>query len=77
MPDFLRPIRYFSDGYTYCITQGIGGPTGDWFTVRIQMGKSSMHRVISPALPMRETQVEAQADLDVWAHKKRYKAIED
>jgi len=71
------PKRYSADGYTYCITQGIGGPTGDWFTVRIKMGKTSMHRVISPALPMRKTQKEAQVDLDVWAHRKGLKAVDD
>lgn len=43
MPDFLRPIKYFSDGYTYFVSRGIGSrDTSPWFTVRVQAATQSM-----------------------------------
>jgi len=75
MPDFLRPIKYFSDGYTYFVSQGIGN--SGWFTVRQQAGKTGMHRVCSPALKIRAKRDDAQSDLNSYAAKHNMSEVKE
>ena len=67
--------KYFGDGYTYFVSQGLGLPDGPWFTVRVATGKTAMHRVCSPKLPHRGTKQAAQADLDAYAKKHKLTVI--
>lgn len=70
-------VRYVDDaGAEYCTSTGIGSG-GLWFTVKRDPGKTSVHRVKSPALPDRPTRAEAQADLDAYAKKHRLRAKAD
>ena len=55
------------------VCYGISAGT-DWMTVR-QKGRNGTHRVKAPALPIRHTPEEAQADLDRYAAEKGWEAI--
>lgn len=62
-------MKYRDDkGYTYSTHQGLGD-TG-WFVMKQKDGCEGWHRVKSPALPERDTETDAQTDLDAWAEKK-------
>ena len=58
-------MRYHYNGKVIEARQGLGKY---FFTGWRSEG--GFHRVSSPALPVRETLEEAQADLDAWAKKK-------
>lgn len=77
MPDFLRPIKYFSDGYTYFVSQGLGIPDGPWLTVCVMSGKTAMYRVCSPMLKIRTKRDDAQSDLNSYAVKHNMTEIEE
>lgn len=77
MPDFLKPIKYFSDGYTYFVSQGIGGNRDPWFTVRQQEGKAGTHRVCSPNLRLRSKRDDAQTDLNRYAEKHKMTQVKE
>ncbi len=67
-------MKYKDDkGYTYSARHGLGD--AGWFVMKSKNGVG-WHRVKSPALPERENESEAQADLDAWAEKKGLKAAE-
>lgn len=66
----LQPTTYTDmQSNNYFTSQGIGGPKGDWFTVRVKPGKTAQQRVKSPALPEREKREDAEADLKAYAEK--------
>lgn len=68
-------MNYRDDkGNTYRAHRGLGD-TG-WFVMKQKDGSEGWHRVKSPACPERETEDEAQTDLDAWAEKKGLKAVE-
>lgn len=51
------------------VREGLGGDC--FITIRTNNGGASGHRVKSSALPPRKTFLEAQADLDAYAKKKK------
>ncbi len=54
----------------YLVSDGLS--SGEyWFTVKMMLGSKSRHRVVSKELPIRKEILAAQADLDVWAAKKK------
>jgi len=62
---------YDDDGGLVLVSCGISG--GDkWMTVRQKKPTSGTHRIKSPKLPVRETQKEAQQDLDAYALSKNW-----
>lgn len=63
-------------GRKYFVSQGIGGGPGrPWFTL-YENGTGSTHRLVTKALPLRDTREEAQADLDAYARKKGWKEVQ-
>lgn len=49
---------------------------GQWMAMRLAKNGRSKHRVKSPALPIRATRDEAQADLDAYAAKRGWRVLE-
>ena len=52
------------------VSQGIGGPDGEWMTVRRLFYGTPMHRICS--VPLMPTKEQAQAYLDAYAKKKKW-----
>lgn len=62
-------------GNRYFVDHGIGGPLSSWMTITHKADQDwGGHRVKSPALPLRPTREEAQADLDAYAARKGFVA---
>jgi hypothetical protein len=60
---------------TFTVGQGIGdAPDSPWFSLYSTAGKSGTHRLKSSSLPYRDTEIEAQADLNSYAYKKAWSA---
>lgn len=69
----MNTKTYTADGRIYYVGQGLGQnvPGAQWFSLwQKSDGKGGTHRLKSPSLPLRDTQEEAQADLDAYAEKK-------
>lgn len=75
-----EPTQYrHSQGWILFVSSGISDGE-DWMTVYVKPGKdgryrSGSHRLKSPALPLRGTREDAQADLDRYAEKKGFVRI--
>jgi len=67
-------LRYTNGTDIFGVDCGIGGKP--WFTYREKNGCGFGNRVKSPALPVRPTREEAQADLDAYAEKKGWREVE-
>jgi hypothetical protein len=52
------------------VSPGIASDGKTWMTVRRERNKFGVHRIVSKALPVRQSEAEAQADLDAYASKK-------
>jgi hypothetical protein len=52
------------------VSPGIASDGKTWMTVRQERHKFGTHRIVSKALPIRQSKAEAQADLDAYAGKK-------
>jgi len=61
---------YDDDGGLIFVSQGIS--KSHWMTVRQKKPTSGTHRVVSPALPLREDRYQAQEDLDAYALKRKW-----
>lgn len=70
------PNYYKEPSHPDCILMVREGLGGDYFiTIRTNNGGVTGHRISSPALPPRKTFLEAQADLDAYAAKKKFVKI--
>ena len=60
------------------VGQGIGPKDGPWMTLYLKYPyNKGNHRLKSPALPLRPTEQEAQADLDKYAKMHGFREIVD
>jgi len=66
---------YKTQNARYFVSDGISNGTS-WFTAKQFVGEKSIHRVVSPALPIRKTREEAQRDLDAWAKGKDFQVMD-
>ncbi len=64
---------------TFWVGQGIvaGEPDAPWFTLYSTHGKKGTHRLKSPSLTYRETERQAQFDLDQYAMAHGFEAVEE
>ncbi len=69
-------VYHDSNGTTYFVGQGIGGPDGPWMTFRQGDPNKGMHLVKSVNLPGQPTREAAQADLDAYAKKRGFRVLE-
>jgi hypothetical protein len=67
-------MRYIDKlGAEIFVSPGIATNGKTWMTVRRERNEFSIHRIVSKALPVRQTEAEAQADLDAYASKKGWR----
>jgi hypothetical protein len=57
------------------VSPGIASDGKTWMTVRQERNKFGTHRIVSKALPIRQSEAKAQADLDAYASKKGWRRI--
>lgn len=65
----MQKQYYDENGAIVFVSCGISDGS-KWMTVRQKTMRSGTHRIKSPALPLRATLAEAQADLDAYAQKR-------
>jgi hypothetical protein len=67
-------VAFLDDnGYKVFVSNGIDSSGKKWFSVRQKDANRGTHRIKAEALPIRETFDEAQYDLNMYAHEKRWK----
>ena len=57
------------------VSPGIATGGKTWMTVKRERNKLTIHRIVSKALPVRQTEAEAQADLDAYANKRGWRTV--
>jgi hypothetical protein len=62
------------NGNLVFVSPGISDGTV-WMTVRQKPGKTGTRRLTTKALPLRDTEMEAQADLDAYAKTKGFPEV--
>lgn len=70
----MKKVYKDENGCLVFVSSGIS-KGASWMTVRQNGQGSGTHRIKSKALPLRETEEEAQADLDRYAKKKGWEEV--
>ena len=73
MADKKNVIYIDERGSAVFVEKGLGG--GTWMSMR-QSNSRGLHRVKSPALPIRDSRDAAQADLNAYAEKRGWRRRE-